>query len=99
LLSAISDRRDGSFWRRSLRVPVPAVAAALIVLVTLIAWSVLAGMWRHSVASQSVTRVTPTPAGDTAVNTPPGANLARFDHGDRLIIYKEPRVQERDSLR
>jgi anti-sigma factor RsiW len=98
LASAVDDR-DTLFWQRSLRVPFPAAAAATIVFIALILWSAVAGVRQVGTGNRSVMRVTPLAADETGKNAPGGSDLARFDRGDRLVIYKEARPHERDHVR
>lgn len=98
-LAAIINRRGTSLWRGSMLVPLPAAAVFVIVMIGLIVWSVLAGAAKRHINDQSVNRITPPAAGDVQNDAPGAADIARFDRGERLVIYKEHRAHTDDKLR
>jgi hypothetical protein len=78
-------------WRRSIRLPVPAFALLLFAVVALGAWLVLLRQSSPAPAEakpEKILRELPAPTEGTQDKL----DLARFDRGERAVIYKVRRT-------
>jgi anti-sigma factor RsiW len=84
------------FWRRSIRLPVPAFALLLAAVIALGAWLVFLRQTSHALAEAETQprkvlwKPAPTPGKQDALD------LARFDTGERAAIYKVRRAGQGD---
>jgi predicted anti-sigma-YlaC factor YlaD len=89
-LREITDR----WWKKKIALPVPAFAMAVVLMLALVTWSLIA---RPSVTAPGVGQIARPPkvirgASEAApVEGPP--SFSRFDHGERAVIYKARRTE------
>jgi anti-sigma factor RsiW len=91
-LEEIVGRRRIPWWRRSISVPLPVAAAALLLIVGVAVWIRTHGT-TSSVGDRRIA-VTQTAADENSNDV---ASLSRYDAGGRLIIYKKRRAEEENK--
>lgn len=72
------------FWHRTIQVPAPLAAAAVVLLAVLVLWMGTLQWGRTSA---------PGSAPDSLVSQGQGIDLARFDHGGRPLLFKRPKPE------
>jgi anti-sigma factor RsiW len=83
-----------TLWRRSIRLPVPAFALLLAALVALGAWLVFVRQTSPAKAEGEAKPVKVLVKPAPAQGTQDALDLARFDRGERAVIYKVRRTNE-----
>jgi anti-sigma factor RsiW len=79
-------------WKRTVTLPAPALAFALVAVLALAAWAAFSIGARPRAISRQV-KVEPAESRDAQANQ--GMDLSRYDRGERAVIYKTARRQPR----
>ncbi|MBD0372597.1 MAG: zf-HC2 domain-containing protein [Pyrinomonadaceae bacterium] len=98
LLKQILSSGRVPFWKRSVALPVPALALLLLALLSLGVWTAASRLSDKRVPAEAVReekrKVAPTAAPESQAGDE--IDLARFDHGGRAVIYKVRRENSAD---
>ena len=90
-------RSKPSFWRRSLQIPIPVAAMLAMLIIGVAVWAFFSAP--IFIGDKESVRYLPTsePAPEKTAGS--DSDLARFDHGERVLVYKERQLATREKTR
>ena len=95
VLRSILTAKPAPVWRRRITVPAPAFAVLLLLLFGLAAWVATTRLRQSPQPGQPAGGAFVTPGPEQVSQT--GIDFARFDTGERAVIYKTRRAAGRQS--